>query len=600
MCISSTKLEHPHITRYSSCRASSSTPKQIPVVVVERCSSPTVFSGLVPENTSSSLTQSHELKPCRPIFTYLTCALNIGIFIFVLANSHIATFGITGGKIYHIRVRLPNMTKTNTCWFEYTNPWVGPRPDELVRFGALYSPCVRFNPVLRETVILPQIEFDRASGCCILALHDACYQTGQEECRNQPFSTWINYRAQIESRGSTKVGHNNLLNRVVTTRTGSDEMLPVRLENTWGGDIQSHSGASSSPVPPGPVCGLDPRFCSKYHLEPGSVWSNTDVTKWPICEETSYIRPSRLQSIRHMHCQVTAHPCCVGLRGECQMTTEAHCKRIQGHYNPQAAMCSQVNCLQKNCGMTNFRQPYQPDQLYRLITSLFLHAGFIHLWLTVTFQLTIMRTMEIELGWFPISVIYILSGCFGNAVCILLLPYQITIGPSPALISLIGVQVANTIRLRSYARTGSRFAIVCGFFLVGLMPWIENVAHIGGLVSGMLSAFIVITYQQWQNRREPCRRDSLEHKSNTQHNAQSKNTAVKCNAVRRACSRVRLEYIVSLIWLISFLTLITLCAFGLHFYCTGCVYLSCLPFTSSACKGSLVDPYKFSECVSRY
>ncbi|KAA3679337.1 uncharacterized protein DEA37_0005517 [Paragonimus westermani] len=541
----------------------------------------------------------------------------------MMANSHIATLGVTGGKLCHIRVRLPNMTRVNTCWFEYTNPWVGPRPDELVRFGALYPPCVRFDPVHRETVLQPQRAFDQTSGCCILSLHDACYQTGQEQCRNQPFHIWINYRVQVESSGSSWSEHTKLLERVVTTRTGSDEMLPVPLESTWAWDIRSQGRASNSPVRPGPVCGLDPRFCSKYRLGPGNVWSNADVTKWPICEETSFIRPSRLESIRHMQCQVTAHPCCVGLRGECMMTTETHCKRIRGHYNPQAAICSQVsrmlnrrisillstlliniyvNCLQKTCGMTDFRQPYRPDQLYRLITSLYLHAGFIHLWLTVTFQLTIMRTMETELGWFPICVIYILSGCFGNAVCILLLPYQqqVGIGPSPALISLIGVQLVNTIRLHSYAKTGSRFAIVCGFFLIGLMPWIENLAHIGGLISGMLFAFILATYQRWQNRREHPRRDPSEQKSNIKNNAKSKKTDVQCSAFRSAYRRVRQEYIVSLIWIILFLTLITLCAFGPHFYCTGCVYLSCLPLTPSACKASLVDPYKSSECVSRY
>ena len=40
--------------------------------------------------------------------------------------------------------------------------------------------------------------------------------------------------------------------------------------------------------------------------------------------------------------QVIGHPCCIGIRGQCQITTKEFCDFVQGVFHDEAALCSQV------------------------------------------------------------------------------------------------------------------------------------------------------------------------------------------------------------------------------------------------------------------
>ena len=119
--------------------------------------------------------------------------------------------------------------------------------------------------------------------------------------------------------------------------------------------------------------------------------------------------------------QVIGHPCCIGIRGQCQITTKEFCDFVQGVFHDEAALCSQVfflhysriaspplavchpnplgqeqcshnshqvSCMNDVCGLLPFRLRDVPDQFYRIWTSLFLHAGIFHLLITVVFQVS--------------------------------------------------------------------------------------------------------------------------------------------------------------------------------------------------------------------
>ena len=40
--------------------------------------------------------------------------------------------------------------------------------------------------------------------------------------------------------------------------------------------------------------------------------------------------------------QVIGHPCCIGSKGQCQITTKEFCDFVQGVFHEEAALCSQV------------------------------------------------------------------------------------------------------------------------------------------------------------------------------------------------------------------------------------------------------------------
>ena len=82
------------------------------------------------------------------------------------------------------------------------------------------------------------------------------------------------------------------------------------------------------------------------------------------------------------------------------------------------------------CGMLPFHSPDISDQFYRLWTSLFLHAGLVHLALSVAFQMIIMRDLEKLAGPVRIGIIYLGSGIFGNLASSLFVPYRAEVGLS--------------------------------------------------------------------------------------------------------------------------------------------------------------------------
>ena len=44
----------------------------------------------------------------------------------------------------------------------------------------------------------------------------------------------------------------------------------------------------------------------------------------------------------HMVCEVIGHPCCIGIRGQCKITTPEYCMFVGGTFHEEAALCSQV------------------------------------------------------------------------------------------------------------------------------------------------------------------------------------------------------------------------------------------------------------------
>ena len=51
---------------------------------------------------------------------------------------------------------------------------------------------------------------------------------------------------------------------------------------------------------------------------------------------------TRTDANKHMTCEITGRPCCVGIQGECIVTTHEHCKFLRGYFHKEAYLCSQV------------------------------------------------------------------------------------------------------------------------------------------------------------------------------------------------------------------------------------------------------------------
>ena len=84
---------------------------------------------------------------------------------------------------------------------------------------------------------------------------------------------------------------------------------------------------------------------SSYCEAPASVapyiWPD-DITKWPICRKKTELTDQSSHTAEHMICEIIGHPCCIGIRGFCKITTREYCEFVKGTFHEEAALCSQV------------------------------------------------------------------------------------------------------------------------------------------------------------------------------------------------------------------------------------------------------------------
>lgn len=138
--------------------------------------------------------------------------------------------------------------------------------------------------------------------------------------------------------------------------------------------------------------------------------------------------------------------------------------------------------------------PYviEEQQYYRVFTSMFLHFGFEHLMNNMVMLMVIGWNLEMEIGTIRFLIIYLLSGLGGNlmSACwsLKIGEYAISAGASGAIFGLIGalfyVALRNRGRIGNITGQGIIVLIVLSLYFGYASSGVDNMAHIGGLVSG--------------------------------------------------------------------------------------------------------------------
>lgn len=137
-----------------------------------------------------------------------------------------------------------------------------------------------------------------------------------------------------------------------------------------------------------------------------------------------------------------------------------------------------------------------PIELYRLITSMFLHSGIIHILFNIYALYILGPQIESFFGKWKYLLIYLISGILGGLLSMLFLPDNtVGVGASGAIFGLIGAFIFFGYYYRVYLGTVIKSQIVPLLllnFAIGLFSsGISLSAHIGGFVGGILSAKIV-------------------------------------------------------------------------------------------------------------
>lgn len=134
-------------------------------------------------------------------------------------------------------------------------------------------------------------------------------------------------------------------------------------------------------------------------------------------------------------------------------------------------------------------------QYYRLFTSMFLHIGIIHLICNMYSLFVIGKEIESFFGKWKYLLIYILSGICGSILSMAFSHNTVSAGASGAIFGLLGALLYFGYYYRTYLGATIKrsilpvivFNLMIGFLSSG----IDNAAHIGGLVAGILIAMAV-------------------------------------------------------------------------------------------------------------
>jgi len=143
-------------------------------------------------------------------------------------------------------------------------------------------------------------------------------------------------------------------------------------------------------------------------------------------------------------------------------------------------------------------------EIWRLITSMFLHADFAHITGNMVFLYILGQTLIPYYNKKNLVLIYFISGLVGNLLSFWFTNYR-SLGASGAIMGLGGVLVYKMIAShdrKMFARTGNYLTLIIMIvynLMYGLFPVganIDNYGHFGGFIGGFATAFVVAFIQK--------------------------------------------------------------------------------------------------------
>jgi rhomboid protease GluP len=155
--------------------------------------------------------------------------------------------------------------------------------------------------------------------------------------------------------------------------------------------------------------------------------------------------------------------------------------------------------------LLGFGADYGPEtvlkgQYWRIITSMFAHAGIFHIFMNMYVLLDVGPVAEMLYGRRRFVCLYMLAGIGGALGSLWWNPAVVSVGASGAIFGVVGAMLAFSQHHKDKfspemlkRHTKSIFLFVAYNVGFGLMiPGIDNAAHMGGLVSGFLAGAALV------------------------------------------------------------------------------------------------------------
>lgn len=172
-------------------------------------------------------------------------------------------------------------------------------------------------------------------------------------------------------------------------------------------------------------------------------------------------------------------------------------------------LCTQMGEVVYNVGSMNVHDIIIGKQYYRLISSMFLHWDIEHIVSNMIFLVGLGQMIEPAIGHVRYGILYMISGLGGSILSavysLLTQDYYNAAGASGAIFGLIGALFILVLIGRGNYKgvTMNRmiFAVVYMIYSGVRGDHIDNWAHIGGLVSGVVIMAVMHVIMQLRRKR---------------------------------------------------------------------------------------------------
>ncbi len=148
----------------------------------------------------------------------------------------------------------------------------------------------------------------------------------------------------------------------------------------------------------------------------------------------------------------------------------------------------------------NFAPYTLQNEPWRIITSLFLHGGFLHILVNMLTLLSLGTFLEKRIGSVNFLLVYLLTGITGNLLSLYWNMFMISVGASGAIFGLFGFEIIisiaeagrNTSQIIRTILTGVVYVIL--ILIIGTLLPFDNAAHVGGLLTGIIYQWVRIRH----------------------------------------------------------------------------------------------------------
>ncbi|KAL8191618.1 hypothetical protein R6Q57_028349 [Mikania cordata] len=239
-------------------------------------------------------------------------------------------------------------------------------------------------------------------------------------------------------------------------------------------------------------------------------------------------------------------------------------------------------------GALEYNKAVNKSEEWRILTCMWLHAGVFHVFANMLGLVFIGSRLEHEFGFLRIAILYIFSGIGGSVLSSLFVRTTISVGASGALFGLLGGMFSElisnwTIYANVFAAISTLVFIILINIAVGVLPHVDNYAHIGGFLTGFFLGFVILIRPQfkWINQRH-----------------------VPPGYMATTTTRTKYKTYQYILLILSLIALLLGFTIGLilltrgvdgNNYCSWCHFLTCIPTPLWSCESSRCRLVQFDK-----